>query len=154
MAFKKRLSTEERAKKRKQRLIASLPKGWKAALNHKLLRHVCAFQHFDPTPENILEAIAIVKSFRGASDIQKVFVLAFDIVLEKGTGEGVLSPDAYNRLWDHLISNENKLDYWSQMIWRWDIYHDSYGLTKYEPGQLALAEPPRKIKLKRKLKRK
>lgn len=155
MPIQKRLKSTERIKLRRKRLSESLPKGWQSALQHPLMLGLC-YQNtkFNPTPENVDQAIREVRGWKGATDIQKVFVLALDLLLEKGTGEGFLEPDVYNRLWEHLLRNEDKLEYWPKQTFVWSIYHDHFKLNQYEAGQLQLPKPPRKVKLKLKRKRK
>ena len=145
MPIKKRLTE-------KQRLTRSLPKGWKSALRHPLLKALTHADHFNPTPINVSKAISTVSSWRGASDVEKVFVLALDLVMEKAYGEGVLSESNYNRLWDHLVNNEHKLDTWARQTFLWDIYHDHYGLVPLENGALELPKP--KIVIKKKVRKK
>lgn len=154
MAIAKRLSAEERADKAEKRLRESLPKGWDRATLHPLLLKICYDKRFEPTAYNVFNAIRTVKGWRGATDTEKVFVLALDLVMEKAFGEGVIEPDTYNRLWDHLLNNEENLEFYPKQVFLWDIFNDHYGLNNIEPGGLHLPERFRKIKLKRKKTRK
>ena len=143
MAIKKRLTPEQRAKK----LITPQHR---RALRHPLIRSLC-YNNFDPTPIAVLDAIGIVKSWKGATWTQKVLVLALDLIMDKAFGIEVLDPDTYNRLQDHIANNENKMQDASPRVWHtwiWDIYHDGYHLQDMEAGDLEL---PKLLRPKRKL---
>lgn len=134
-----------------QRLNKTLPKGWRSALRHPLIQKLCYGGAFNPTPANISQAIKLTKSWKGASWAEKVFVLALDIIMEKGLGVSVLDPDTYNRLNEHLANNDNKMQAANWRIWHtwcWDIYHDGYGLLDLEEGELDLPRPRRIVKKK------
>lgn len=153
MPFKKRLSDTQRLKKQ-------LPKGWRATLAHPLMKKITYGSYgFKPTPQNVIKAIKLTKSWKGASYTEKLFVLCLDLLMEKAYGKGVLDPDTYNRLQDHMESNQGKVQTESMsiwMIWCWDYYHDHYKLFDMEDGSLILpttVNVPRvrsKVKPKRK----
>lgn len=149
MPIKKRLTEAQRLKRQ-------LPKGWRNALRHPLLAKICYRNElFNPTPANIVKAINQTKGWKGATWAEKVFVQALDLIMEKAYGVGILDVDAYNRLQDHLIGNDNKMQAYDWRIWHtwlWDIYHDHYKLQDMEAGDLELPEPPKPVlKLKRKV---
>ena len=154
MPIQKRLTEAQRKRERSRRLSQSLPKGWKQAIRHDLIQRLTYNRNFDQSAEGVDRAIRRVTGWKGASDIEKVFVLALDLLLEKGTGEGVLDPDQYNRLWEHLLRNDDKLEFGPRQTFIWDIYHDHFKLNNYEAGELSLPEIPRKVKIKLKRKRK
>lgn len=149
MAFIKRTTPEQRAKK-----IVTVK--YRRALKHPLLKKLCyGVSGFDPTPMNIVNAIELTKKWKGATYQQKVVTLALDIVLEKAFGEGILEPGTYNRLQDHLESNDTKIlaeNFTVWQTWMWDIYHDYYGLYDINPGELELPKltTPKRPKPKKK----
>lgn len=149
MPIVKRLSPEERLKKQ-------LPKGWKATLAHPLMKKITyGPSGFNPTPKNVVQAINITKSWKGATYQQKLFVLCLDLLMEKAYGRSVLDPDNYNRLQDHMESNQDKMQskemsVW--MIWCWDYYHDFYKLHDLENGTLVLRRTVNRKKIKPKAK--
>lgn len=139
MAIKKRLSAEERIKKR-------LPKGWRACLKHPLMQKLCFTGKFDPTPVNVDTAIGMTKSWKGATYQQKAFTHVLDILLEKSGRKGILTAEQYERLQDHLTLNLDKIeqsDWHTWHIWLWDVYHDFYRLHDLETGGLTLPTPTR-----------
>lgn len=147
MPIAKRLSQEERVKKQ-------LPKGWSRASKHPLIQKLCYGRKVSNA--DVVQAIAMTRKWKGATWWQKVFTISLDLVLEKAFGEGILAPDIYNRLQDHLENNENKIhneDIRTWMTYMWDFYHDHYGLHEMEPGDLELPKPVRKIKKSKRLKR-
>jgi hypothetical protein len=151
MPIKRRLSEAERLKK-------ALPKGWRSTLAHPLMQKITHNKTFDPTPKNVIKAIKLTKSWKGASYTEKLFVMILDLLMEKAYGRGVLDPDTYNRLQDHMESNQGKIQaesYGIWMTWCWDYYHDHYGLQNVEDGTLVLPSTVnvRKVKPKMKLKR-
>lgn len=143
MPIRKRLTEKERIKRQ-------LPKGWSRAIKHPLVAKLCYNGvPFDPTPKNIVRAISQTKSWKGASWTEKVFVQALDLIMEKAFGVGILEPEAYNRLQDHLINNDTKIqvaDFRTWHVWLWDIYHDGYKLQDMETGDLELPSPAKLIK--------
>lgn len=151
MPIKKRLSETERVRKQ-------LPDGWRHAINHPLMRKQC-YGHtgFDASPKNIVTAINMVKGWRGATFQQKLFVITLDLIMEKAYGEGLLDPDNYNRLQEHLDNNQDKMKAENHNVWQtwcWDFYHDHYGLQKYNAGALILEELPKpKKKIVKKIKK-
>lgn len=136
MPIKRRLTPEEQLKKK-------LPKGWRTTIRHPLLAKMTYgdVPLFEPTPENVVAAITRTRGWKGASWAEKVFTIAFDLVSEKGHGEGVLDVDTYNRLQEHLQNNDDKLrkDDWRLWhLWIWDVFHDHYGIYDLQPGELDL----------------
>lgn len=157
MVIKKRLTEKERLKKQ-------LPSGWKATLAHPLMKKISyGVNGFKPTPQNVLAAIKLTKSWKGATFQQKLFVLCLDLLMEKAYGQGVLDPDTYNRLQDHMESNQSKMQSENMSVWQtwcWDYYNDHYKLQEVEDGELLLPRTvnTRKVKplvkaKRRKLKR-
>lgn len=152
MPIKKRLTEKERLKKQ-------LPKGWEQTLVHPLMRKVTHAGNFDPTPANAVKAIRLTKGWKGASYTEKLFVLCLDLLMEKAFGYGVLDPDNYNRLQDHMENSQGKMQaesFSTWMTWCWDYYHDHFGLHNLEGGTLALpvTVKVRRVKPKMKPKRK
>ena len=149
MAFKKRLTEAQRLKKQ-------LPKGWKHTLAHPLMQKLTyGTDGFKPTPQNVIKAIRLTKSWKGASYQEKLFVLCLDLLMEKAYGQGVLDPDNYNRLQDHMENNQDKVQAESMKTWQtwcWDYYNDYYGLQDVEDGTLTLIATVNKptVKAKRK----
>lgn len=130
----------------KQRIKRKLPKGYRAVLRHPLLCKLTYGDNpiYNPGPEELIRAIDLTKKWKGASWEQKIFVLAFDLVLEKATGTGVLDAATADRLHSHLESNQSKIQsasYGAWMLWCWDIWHDHYGLYDIEAGELDLPKP-------------
>lgn len=155
MAIKKRLTPEQRAQ-------AMLPTGWRRALRHDLLKKQY-YKQQRPTAIEVASAINMVKGWKGATWDQKVFVMSLDMIMEKAFGQGILDPDTYNRLSEHLYNNEPKIQAASFTAWHvyvWDIYHDGFGLDDMKPGELYLppllkkAKNGKKKKKRRILKRK
>jgi len=135
MAIKKRLSESERLRKQ-------LPKGWRRTLNHPLMKKIIYNGNFDPQPRNVVKAIRLTKGWRGASYTEKLFVLCLDLLMEKVYGEGILDVDTYNRLQDHMQSNQAKMQNESLstwMVWSWDYYHDHCKLFDIPDGSLELS---------------
>ena len=101
------------------------------------------YHGFDTSPKHVVATINAVKSWKGASWNQKVFVQALDLLLEKAYDRSLLDPDTYNRLQEHLHSNEHKMqaaDWLAHHVWVWDIYHDYFKLQNVENGTLTLPE--------------
>ena len=151
MPIKRRLSEKERLKKQ-------LPHGWNKALEHPLMKKLThGDSGFNPTPRNVIQAINRTKGWKGATYKEKLFVLCLDLIMEKayGEGKGVIDPYTYNRLQDHMESNQTKMQAESMIIWMtwcWDYYHDHYRLFNTKDGSLELPVTVNRHKDKRKTK--
>jgi hypothetical protein len=151
MPIKKRLSEDQRIKKQ-------LPKHWRAAFRHPLLKKFTYGNGWTLTPKSLAHAIEKTAKWKGASYTEKCLVLALDTILEKSHGISVLEPETYNRLQAHLESSQTKIEaenFRAWHIWCWDIYHDHYRLHDMEVGDLRLPEPPKSTRkaLRKKIKR-
>lgn len=136
MGIKKRLTNDQRVKRQ-------LPKGWKAALTHPLMQKASRASGITK-PKHIVDAIYLTSKWKGATWGQKVFVLALDTVMEKAFDKAILTPDNYNRLQEHLMTNDDKMfaaSFLPWMIWCWDLHHDHYKLHDLANGELSLRTP-------------
>jgi|SRR6056297_761650 len=146
MPIKKRLTEQQRLRKQ-------LPKGWRRAVEHPLIKKL----PIKPTPQYIAKAIKTTKSWKGASWDQKIFTVCLDLVLDKAFDQPLLELEAFNRLQEHIENNQSKIyrdDWRAWHVWIWDVYHDGMGLFDMEAGTLRLPEiaPKKRIKKPRRKK--